>query len=359
MHSEYSDQTPEFAALPPGRHLLAWMGPVRTVPERETPMVELQMLGLESGVTTRVLCAVTHWPVLRIGSIWENGRRVSKGLDRLEIATFDLEVGPWNHAIVKAYERYNTSYYIPPFVHMITRSFGDTRMVVFEATGQPRVDVDVIIPCTEIFAAYYGTSSRIVYNLLTGGFTYEGNNRIYDPSRSWLRERVAFVQLGTRMLNADAHQIARLAFDPVANGNAKAIVRDTIAASNGGEPYMLTAVPPFHGRTRLRVAGISIKALRTIDGVMQEWPRFVVFQRSSIVPGRFRSMKCSSNAITGALTARSAANRPRGFRRRRCESAARATTVPPRFTKTPIQRTKTPRSSSRSSTRRQSTIRFR
>jgi hypothetical protein len=80
-------------------------------------------------------------------------------------------------------------------------------------------------------------------------------NQVYDPEKSWIRDDECCVHLGYRIRNSDAMVVARLAFDPVANQNAKRIVVDTIAASGAGRELSLACLPPFRAITRLSVRG--------------------------------------------------------------------------------------------------------
>jgi hypothetical protein len=279
MHSDFSEQVPEFEAFPPGVYRLAWVGRIATVPNRDTPMVELGMVPIDSADgATIVLASIAHWPEFQIGTIWSNGQRQGRSLVAQEVETFDLTIGPGTQQLVSAYHKEPHGFLIPPFSYQIAREFAATQLLLIPASRQLDVNTDIIIPCTEIMRAYYGTSSRLAYHLLTGGFTYEANNRIYDRSRSWLQDGVAFVQISARMRNSDAHQIARLAFDPVAHANTLGIVRDSIAASNANQPYSVSVSLPFHGPTRLRVAGVPITTKRRVDGEWQTWTRFLALQ---------------------------------------------------------------------------------
>lgn len=103
-------------------------------------------------------------------------------------------------------------------------------------------------------------ANRIVY-----GDSY---NQIYDPEKSWITESECVVHLGYRIRNSDALVVSRLAFDPVANRNAKRIVVDTIAATVAGQPYSVTCFPPFEATSDLRVRG------RYVDGRS----RFLVYE---------------------------------------------------------------------------------
>jgi len=191
--------------------------------------------------------SINLWPDLRIGTFWKQGVRCFP--DAGDIIDIAADVEPSNLRLNHAYDSVEPGRaLVPPFEHRLHDSMAGTNIlrVAVDGLGNLR---EVDIPCTEIFRAYYGQSSRLAYHLLTGAFVGNRYNRIYNPEESWCNESECFVQLGSRIRNADALVVSRLAFDPIANANAKRIVADTIAAGASNDSYALACCPPFESTT--------------------------------------------------------------------------------------------------------------
>lgn len=269
---------------------LDWVGNIHVQSRRVTPVVDVQLTALNwEGTNWRddlrghdvesrciVQLSINLWPLLRVGSFWRDGVRDRH--DAGQIVDIPATVVSSNLSLIEAYDRRSEAgFVIPPFAHPLLHQMASTRALCVNVDNERTREL--IIPCSEIFRAYYGTSSRLAYHLLTGAFISDGYNRIYDPERSWFDGETCSVHLGHRIRNADAQVVSRLAFDPVGHANAQRIVSDTIAARAGKGSFPLICMPPFEARTDLQVRGKDLE-----DG------RFLVFEIlrcTAPFPGRF------------------------------------------------------------------------
>ena len=245
---------------------------------RQTPMVDVQLTPVSwEGLRWRndqraydhsasliLAVSINLWPLLRIATFWKDGERVYG--DAGDIIDVTADVTSETQLLSRAFDRLDGGrVLIPPFEHRLVEAMASTRVVRIRMEDEL---AELILPCSEIFRAYYGQSSRLAYHLLTGAFVGDSYNQIYDPVESWIRDDECSARLGYRIRNSDALVISRLAFDPVANRNAKRIVTDTITSGAAGEPFALTCYPPFEATTDLQVRG------RYLDG----GARFLVYE---------------------------------------------------------------------------------
>ena len=247
----------QFSSFPEDERVwrLDWVGDVHgRTGQRRTPTVDVQFTPLmwqgqrwrddvrayDRSETLIKSVSINLWPVLRPGTFWKNGVSV---LDEAgEIAEITVDVRNDTVRLSRAFDRLDGGrVLIPPFEHNLRSCMASSMVARFDIAGEGGIG-ELDIPCAELFRAYYGQSSRLAYHLLTGAFVGDQYNQIYDAGKSWIKGNECCVHLGYRIRNSDAMVVSRLAFDPVANQNAKRIVVDTIAASAAGKSYSLACL---------------------------------------------------------------------------------------------------------------------
>lgn len=248
-----------------------WLGPLLTIPARKTPMVQLQ-ISAESVSAPRekriIEVSVALLALLVVGTEWVDGIRLGTSS---ETRTTSIEVDVQAKALqfAKAWGRMQATYVVPPAALSIARQINDTQVVVVRRALRDGIG-DLVIPCTELFRAYFGRFSCVSYQILTGCLIDRGPGRLFDGRRCFWQDGAAYLVLGMHIKNTAAQDVARIAFEPIASETAQRIVSDMIAVSNGSGRYCLAMSPPFSGKSMWRVRGQSIGTAA--------WPRFLVHQ---------------------------------------------------------------------------------
>lgn len=114
----------------------------------------------------------------------------------------------------------------------------------------------LIIPCVEVARFYYTNSTQLTRAIIGGGLDTHSND-VYAPHKSRLPgdDGIGFVQLRDTIKDADRKIVARIAFDQIANRNARNIYTSIIKNAFEENCAVLEARPPYEGNTDLKVEG--------------------------------------------------------------------------------------------------------
>lgn len=120
----------------------------------------------------------------------------------------------------------------------------------------------LIIPCFEIVRFYFGTSSVLINQILTGAIGI-GSNKIFDPAPNLTyvdEEKTGFLRLRQNSLDDDCLAIARFALDQQIGQEIQNISDSAVCGHNAGTGAFPVARLPFRGKTALSVSGKAVKS---------------------------------------------------------------------------------------------------
>jgi hypothetical protein len=201
------------------------VGTIRMVPDRITPMIEVQLTPLRPAFTrpthdprafdvaNRVLVTVSvgWYPILKMGSFWRNGRIQS--VSSLESARFGVDTSLAYVRNRRAFDSFGNAPLISQELYNLHPHMTETRYLVYPDI-QHGAYRRLIIPCTEISRFYYTNSTRLALHIFSGALILTGNDRVFDDSRSvWLDEvnGINMVQLGMHIPDTDHLTVGRIA----------------------------------------------------------------------------------------------------------------------------------------------------
>lgn len=194
-----------------------------------------------------VWMSIGSLPMLRIGDIWQDGRRVDAPMYSQNI--FDLKIGPSATEWMKAGSAVGGNHFLPFEKHPWHRQHTQTYCLAVDAGD----NVTLIIPGAELVRFYFGSSSNLLKRLVTAPLSEEllWHRKHYDSETRHLH-----LKLANGMSTASATDIGRIAGDPHAWKAAASIYAYCMQATAQKEPAYLRTDFPFQGETSVVAAGI-------------------------------------------------------------------------------------------------------
>lgn len=200
---------------------------------------------------------ITHLGQVRLGTIWQNQKRV--GEIPLEEEVFQLDfsdgawcfAGPWDTANGTSWD-----YLVPRTAYSLSDKLlhPPTRLVQFHLTTDSR---GLIVPCLELFFRLYGRSQYVKRTLLTQSFENAKDSLIVPdveeaPPDTWQ------VTVEKNCVNGDAVFLAHLRHDPVTKKRVRAVSPQGEGQQGiqGNAPVFLQVGPWFTGIAQMQVRGI-------------------------------------------------------------------------------------------------------
>lgn len=183
---------------------------------------------------------------LRIGDVWHQGRPVEMIPRDCEVFR-DLVINPSTVTIIKAGHSVDDHFLLPFSEHAGHRAHTHAYCLAVAAGAST-----LVIPCVELIRFYFGSSSWLLHQLLTGPFQ-TGNlwrEMHFDPVTQHLH-----LKLKAWANKAAAADLGRIALSDQARRAAAMIYLSCLRASSQGEkiyPYMGL---PFMGMTSLGAHG--------------------------------------------------------------------------------------------------------
>ncbi len=183
--------------------------------------------------------------------MWHKGSRVEVSRAKGMLETFkNIDINQHTTQTLRASSKNEHGSYILPFsyhpYHMkATQSYCE----VIKLAG----DRTLIVPHYVILQAYFARSQYVFQQLFKFGIDFES---IYDPSKSYLTpDGAAFVLLKKWTHDVAATEVARMAFDAIAQSAVKSMSQQFAVQQANGEPVRPNTSFPFEGRTTLQVFG--------------------------------------------------------------------------------------------------------
>jgi hypothetical protein len=203
---------------------------------------------------------VAELPLLHSNAILCNGRLIQSstspwGFEERKEFTLDFSRG--NLDTFHRFEPDNTGQLIVPekLCSLKDDPEANALFVGIGAGGDPYA---YIIACTELLRFFYATSSVMIRSVLSDDFL-DPNRNLWNVALSYiLPDGKAFLQLRKRMFDADAPFMARFAFSPYAQMQAREIYLYAAGMRREDDTRTIRALPPFEGRTRLIVNAIPM-----------------------------------------------------------------------------------------------------
>ena len=190
------------------------------------------------------------FPSLVIGSIWVNGLCETYP----DYREFELQVRveepvrfytPW--------EKVDGISIVPRAVYPLPGGPTQSRMLRLPLVGR---DGFVILPCSEVFRFYYGSSTKLANMLLDATWITERSRVVGRRSSFDHDTRKAFLEIGPFHDNADHVDIAQMYFGAIARRESENLVKRAINRSHNNE-YGLAIGPPFEGDVTIVVRGVE------------------------------------------------------------------------------------------------------
>jgi len=242
-----------------------WIGNVvsRSLKAAATPSVNVVVSIRSSLHDTRVgdgftqvelTIPVAYLRLLRIGDMWQYGRRVNGGdgeqlsFSNVEINSETVDVKPVGLPVALDDE----ICFLLPFDKYCShrRHTGSyaARVHINETTF-------ILVPCMELIRFYFGSSGALLARLFSGPISGQD---LYESARI-NSMGTAHVRLSAGIPGVAAATVARIALDRCAASAANWIVKSGVsAAANGALHYPATKFP-FVGRTTLTAVGMWVK----------------------------------------------------------------------------------------------------
>ncbi|WP_278666868.1 hypothetical protein [Acidithiobacillus ferriphilus] len=253
------------------RDLMVWWygGISKNHKAQSVPLVEVFFRELDErntpGKFSRFPIALNHLGLLRIGSIWNDGRCQSEAILQKEIFTIDFSKDKRRIVSPSQDDQKNTD-----TGHIISqndyplRFSNDKNWLVHFPLKDGK---NLLIPCLEFLVRCYGRSAELSRILATYPWD-EVKNRFFAPLDQPAPPDQWPVKLRKRMRNGDVVFLAHALYDPYAQKYAKSIYAQLESDFKDGEKYAFIKVAPwFHGPAQIMVNGLWINDGQTFLGL--------------------------------------------------------------------------------------------
>lgn len=212
-----------------------------------------QVLSAKKPQKRRAWLRVGQLPLLKVGSVWENGYLVGEP-DGCREEFFDLEVTRATTSLVKAglalptADNDHEAFLLPLSEHPEHMDHTHSYCVVVELSESRRL----IVPCAELIRFYFGSSSTLLGRLFRAPLRPD---MFYRDVRFDRRTRKAQLKLAGGISGVSAADVARIALSRTAWGAANQIGASLLAGHANNRPPYPQCSFPFKGRTDLAAIG--------------------------------------------------------------------------------------------------------
>ena len=190
------------------------------------------------------------FPSLVIGSIWVNGLCEEYPAYR----EFQLRVRAGDSVRFYApWEKIHGVSIVPKAVYRLPGGPTQSRMLRLPLAGRGGF---VVLPCSEVFRFYYGSSTKLANMLLDATWITERSRVVGRRSSIDQATRKAFLEIGPHHDNADHVDIAQMYFGRIARRESEELVKRAILQAHNKE-YSLAIGPPFEGDVTIVVRGLE------------------------------------------------------------------------------------------------------
>ncbi|MBN9424572.1 MAG: hypothetical protein J0I91_19185 [Candidatus Accumulibacter sp.] len=191
---------------------------------------------------------VSALPMLAIGDLWQNGRRLESPVYQLE--TFqNLRVDDTSASFIKAGLAVDAHFLLPLSRHPWHRLHTQSYCVSLALSDGRRL----LVPCVELIRFYFGSSGNLLHRLFTGPLTRESLwvSKRFNPTNRHLH-----LVLAKRLSLWSAPDIGRIAESPLAWRAAAGIHASCQKAAAQRHPAYPYTGFPFEGQTNLVASGV-------------------------------------------------------------------------------------------------------
>lgn len=213
------------------------------------------------GIFERRNIALTFLGLLRIGSIWKDGKCESEAVFPAadEKPYVDFTQGTWKFVSPMQAARNGAENPINQNDYPLPFSHDKNWLIDFPlANGK-----NLLIPCTEFFVRCYGRSEEVPRVLATYGWV-EANKRFYVAFDQPVIPNTWPVKLKSRMYNGDVVFLAHMKHSQYTANVAKNIYAQIETSFLNKEPFaFIQAGPWFEGEAQILVSGLWINNGRT------------------------------------------------------------------------------------------------
>lgn len=194
-------------------------------------------------------------PILRLGSIWKNGRCEERYQHETR-ALSCVGIGPEAVQLVASGSKIEETFLIPPWCLELLPFGFDSDCVVVKRGDDP---FSVIIPVIELIRFYYCSSTQMARSLFFGRIAELSN--LINTNESHYSDEFTFVKIRKEFADEEVPTIARIAHSPVARREARRI-NESLARQRAG--HEAQGRPecgfPFEGDAHLKVRGKGFKS---------------------------------------------------------------------------------------------------
>ena len=212
----------------------------------------LSAAAVDASQQQRVQVGISLLPCLKIGSVWEAGKRIEGPNGEFGRTTIDTTETSNSLQLCDGSTHFGSEareFLIPKRFLTLSRALGT---YVFMVPTSSREEC-LVIPVMELLRSYYSSSSQWNRALFTGLASLVDNS-IIDPERSWVNGRTVQVSLQRDFPNEDAFIVARLLTESAARRAVWALSQSlSIGAMTSQTGFYAPKVFfPFEGETTLR-----------------------------------------------------------------------------------------------------------
>lgn len=205
-------------------------------------------IGTDHHHQKEVWLAISALPILTVGSLWQNGLKITEPDYQLEVF-HDLQINPETTSFIKAGKDIEGSFVLPLGNHPWHRSHTHAYCVMVRLPSGKRI----VIPCMELIRFYFGSSGNFVQRLFTEPL---GANTLWSSKKFDAKNQGLHLVLADRLSGVSASDIGRIAGSQFAWRSAAGIYSSCMKASMQKLPIYPYTGFPFEGKTDLGVRGV-------------------------------------------------------------------------------------------------------
>jgi hypothetical protein len=201
---------------------------------------------VEQDILRMVLIGVGQLPLLRMGSLWRDGKleMLRSGVEQV----FDLDIPPGLPNYYIATDKVGLSGLVPFRDHRLMGFGKNTKCVVLPHNGDP---AGIIIPAIELIRFYYANSTRLSKAIFDGDFIHSPSS-IYVPDYTGLDGTFAVVCRRQDVSDDDCWTIARILNAKAAFDGARRVSDSMMRNFANTQHAHPESAFPFSGKTRIK-----------------------------------------------------------------------------------------------------------
>lgn len=201
---------------------------------------------VEQDILRMVPVGIGQLPLLRMGSLWRDGKLET--LRSGDAQVFDLDIPPGLPNYYIATDKVGLSGLVPFRDHRLMGFGKNTKCLVLPHNGDP---AGIIIPAIELIRFYYANSTRLSKAIFDGDFVHAPSS-IYDPDYTGLDGKLAVVCRRQDVSDDDCWTIARILNSQAAFDGARRVSDSMMREFANTQHANPESAFPFSGKTRIK-----------------------------------------------------------------------------------------------------------